>query len=306
MLQLITQVTRELGLSVPSTVAANTNTEVMQLLALMNAVGYELANETQWQKMTKEYRFTTVYYQYTANTTNASTTIDTLSSTTGLTTTPTYFMVTGTGIPQDTYLSSVDSGASTAVLTRAAEATGSTVTLTFSQTKYAMPSDFAGMIDNTEWNKSRHWEMMGPETAQQWQWLKSGYISSGPRVRFRQLGTLFQIWPTFSTNDYLGFEYLSDQWVLSAAAQTGVVPDKSSFTVDTDKCVHGDRLMVLGTKLKFMEIKGFDTTAVYRDYTRELDLAKSYDAGSAKLSMAPKLSNVLIGFNNIPDSGYGS
>ena len=59
-------------------------------------------------------------------------------------------------------------------------------------------------------------------------------------------------------------------------------------------------------KLKYLEAKGLDTTAVYRDFTRQLDIAKANDAGSPDLSMAPRMENVLIGWENIPDSGYGS
>jgi hypothetical protein len=85
-----------------------------------------------------------------------------------------------------------------------------------------------------------------------------------------------------------------------------VTPDKTAFTVDTDKSIFPDRLMVLGTKLKYFEIKGFDTTALYRDYQRHLDLAKAHDAGSPNLAMAPRPANQLIGWINIPDSGYGT
>ena len=59
-------------------------------------------------------------------------------------------------------------------------------------------------------------------------------------------------------------------------------------------------------KLKYFEVKGFDTTAYYRDYRMQLDLAKANDAGSSTLAMNPRPSSVLIGWENIPDSGFGS
>jgi hypothetical protein len=64
--------------------------------------------------------------------------------------------------------------------------------------------------------------------------------------------------------------------------------------------------MVLGTKLKYFEIKGFETGAFQRDYLRQFTLAKTEDAGSATLSFAPRITGVLIGWSNIPDSNYGS
>ena len=301
LLQLVQQATGELGLAVPTTVIGNTNTDVIQILRLINACGYELQRKWEWQALTTEYRFSMVFYSYTATTTDDSTTISAMSSTTGLTTNPTYFSVTGTGIAQDTYLDSVNAGASTAVLSLAATASGTAITLTFSQTRYAMPSAFDRLIDKTDWDKSKHWEMLGPETGQQWQWLKSGFISTGPRLRFRVLGDLFQVWPPSGVDDTLGFEYVSRNW---AATTAGVA--KASFTVDTDTCIYPDRLVVLFLKKKYFEIKGFDTTALERDYSAELDLAKANDAGSPTLSMNPRLSETLLGWGQIPDSGYGS
>ena len=64
--------------------------------------------------------------------------------------------------------------------------------------------------------------------------------------------------------------------------------------------------MVNATKLKYFEAKGFDTTALYRDFLRELETAMAQDMSAANLSFAPRPGTVLIGYDNIPDSGYGS
>lgn len=297
MLQLVQQATAEMGLTVPTQVAGNTSTDVVQILALMNAVGYELQRKYLWEKMIKEHRFYTQYLVTTGDLVDGSYQITNLGSTTGLDDT---YQVTGDGINQDTGVVTVDSPTQVTV-NQQADQTGTGVSLTFGKTKYAFPSDFDRLIDRTNWDKSKHWEMLGPETAQQWQWLKSGYISTGPRIRFRPLGGYFQIWPIMSTNEYLGFEYVSNAWAYSAA---GVA--QTSFTADNDTCIYPDRLMVLGTKLKYFEIKGFDTTAFYRDYMAELDMAKANDSGSPNLSFAPRISTILIGWENIPDSTYGS
>jgi hypothetical protein len=186
-------------------------------------------------------------------------------------------------------------------MSQLASGTYTSVTFTFSQTKYPLPNDFETITDNTHWDKTKHWQMLGPEDAQQWQWLKSGYISTGPRIRWRILGDKFQIWPPYNTQEYLGFEYRSKGWARSAA---GAV--KNSFTVDTDTTIFDDTVLVLGTKLKYFQIKSFDTTALQADYFRYLNVAKANDKGSATLSFAPYPSKVLIGYANIPDTGYGT
>jgi hypothetical protein len=291
----------EMGLTTPTSVIGNNALDTVQSLALLNAVGNEIAREHQWQALTKEFRTTTLFFAYTGNTMQGQVTVTGMSTTANLTASPSSFMVVGNGVNQDTYITSAVT--SQVVLTQAAVASVTGTTLTFSQTKYAMPSDYDRLIDRTDWDKSKHWEMLGPETAQQWQWLKSGYISTGPRVRYRVMGDTFQIWPPLGTNEYIGFEYVSNAWVATAA---GVSPTKTSFTLDTDVCIFPDNLMVLGLKKKYFEVKGFDVTAFTRDYQMQLNIAKAADAGSPTLSMAPRRSQVLIGWENIPDSGYGT
>jgi hypothetical protein len=296
MLQLVQQTTSELNLAIPTYVAGNTNQDVQQVLALMNRVGYDLVKEYDWQALELEYRFYTTAITTTCDTINNTYNLLNVGNVTGLNSN---YSVVGTNVPQDTYVESV--AGSTVTVSQLASATSVGGTVTFSQTKYPLPPDFETITDNTHWDKTKHWQMLGPEDAQQWQWLKSGYISTGPRIRWRILGNQFQIWPPYNTQEYLGFEYRSKGWARSVTDQV-----KNSFTVDTDTTVLDDTVLVLGTKLKYFQIKGFDTTALQADYYRYLNVAKANDKGSATLSFAPYPSKVLIGYANIPDTGYGS
>jgi len=296
MLQLVNQVQSELNLAVTPNVAGNPSQDTQQILSLMNASGYELTKEYDWQALENEYRFYTQYLTTTGTATADSYVLTGLASTTGLNAN---YSITGYNIAQDTYVVSVDSSTQVTI-SQKASGTG-TGTINFSQTIYPLPSDFETVTDRTQWDKTKHWEMLGPEDAQQWQWLKSGYISTGPRMRWRILGGKFQVWPPMTTQEYLGFEYRSKGWARSA---TGTV--KNSFTNDDDTTVFDDRIMVLYTKLKYFQIKSFDTTALTQDFMRYLSIAKANDKGAANLSFAPYPSKVLIGYANIPDTGYGS
>jgi hypothetical protein len=288
-----------MGLAVPSSVAGNTTADVVQQLALLNSVGYELQRKPDmgWQALQKAYLVTVSTTTITGNTVAGSSNVTNASSIVGLDTT---YQITGNGINQATYIQSAPSG-STIPLSQPAIVTATGTTFTLTKVKYAMPSDYDRVIDDTDWDKSKHWKMLGPETPQQWEWLISGYVSTGPRIRFRIWGNYFQIWPAIGTADTLGFEYVSNAWASSASGTA-----QTSFTADTDTCIYPDRLMVAGLKLKYFSVKGFDTQAYQRDFNSELSIAKANDAGSPTLSMAPRPSNVLIGWANIPDSGYGS
>jgi len=297
MLQLVQQVTAELNLAVPSYVVGNPSQDVQQILALMNRAGYDLIKEYDWQALEVEYRFYTNAITTTCNTTNGTYLLNNIPSTAGLDST---YSIVGTSIPQDTYVNNViDNNSLTTTQLASATSVGGTVT--FSKTIYPLPSDYETITDNTHWDKTKHWQMLGPVDAQQWQWLKSGYISTGPRVRWRILGNTFQIWPPYNTQEYLGFEYRSKGWVRNAAGDV-----LNSFQNDSDTTVLDDAVIAILTKLKYFQIKSFDTTSLQQDYIRYLNVAKSNDKGSATLSFAPQPSAVLIGWANIPDTGYGS
>jgi len=297
MLELVQQVTAELNLAVPTYVIGNQSQDVQQILALMNRAGYDLVKEHDWQALELEYRFYTTAITTTCDTVEGTQVLTAVGDTTGLDNT---YSIVGTNIPQDTYVDELLSSTSVST-SQESSATSTGGTVTFSKTKYDLPADFENITDNTHWDKTKHWQMLGPEDAQQWQWLKSGYISTGPRIRWRILGGQFQIWPPYNTQEYLGFEYRSRGWARSAA---GAV--KNSFTADSDTTVLDDTVMALATKLKYFQIKSFDTTALQADYFRYLNVAKANDKGSATLSFAPYPSKVLIGYANIPDTGYGS
>lgn len=295
LLQLVQQATGEMGLNQPTQVVGNSSSDVIQLYALINSVGYEVQRDHNWEALDKEYRFYTVYETLTCTLVEDSVNVTTLEPTTGLSN---LYIVTGTGINQDTYVNTV-TGTNSLTLSQAATQTG-VFTLYFSQAKYPLPSDWDRQVDRTHYDKSKRWEMLGPTDAQQWQFLKSSYISTGPRIRYRILGGYFQIWPAMNTDEYLGLEYMSNLW---ATSSTGT--PQSSFLNDNDTCIFPDRLMVTALKKKYFEIKGFDSTAFTRDYLQQLSFAKANDSGSATLSFAPVPGSILIGFENIPDANYG-
>lgn len=286
----------------PTTLIGNTNHDIVQVLALINSEGDALAHEKDWQAQQVQYIFSAPFFTYTGTVTSGSTSVTGMSSIAGISSNPTYFQVTGTGIPQDCFVTSAVGA--TVTLAQAATASG-TVSLTFSQVLFPPPADFDRQIDRTHWDKSKHWEMLGPSTPQQREWLRSGYISTGPRIRYSYMGGYFMVWPPLGSTESLSFEYVSKYWV-SATSPTSLAPTKQAFTVDTDTCIFPDSLMRALIKLKYFEVKSFDTTAYYRDYVQQRDLAKANDAGSQTLSMNPRPASVLIGIENVQDSGYGT
>lgn len=299
MLQMVQQTAAELNLAVPTYVIGNPSQDVQQILALMNGAGYDLVKEYDWQALQVQYRFYTQAITTNATSVNGSTTL-VVDGGTDISAVTNQWGITGYNINQDTQVVTADN--TTKIITMSQMASGDgTGSVVLAQTAYSLPFDFERITNRTQWDKTKHWEALGPEDAQQWQWLKSGYISTGPRIRWRILDNQFQVWPPMNTQEYIGWEYKSKGYV---RAPDGSV--KTSFTNDLDTTVLDDRIIVLLTKAKYWGIKGFDTTVVSQDYQRYLSVAKAQDKGAPNLSFAPYPSKVLIGYANIPDTGYGS
>lgn len=95
------------------------------------------------------------------------------------------------------------------------------ITLVGSQESYALPSDFYAFVDETLWDNTNNWQLVGPLTPQQWNLVKEGSIVSvGPRKRWRSKGVTsnqFFIDPIPSASEagqVLSFEYISETWIL--------------------------------------------------------------------------------------------
>ena len=146
------------------------------------------------------------------------------------------------------------------------------------QAEYPLPSDWSYFLDQTQWDRTNHWPLLGPKSAQEWQWLKGGLLSSGPRLRYRVLAGKFQLWPTPSATNTpsgdsaqtgvfapwtLAMEYVSNRW-LADANQTNTYYNMAQ--ADTDIPLLDPWILVKFLKLKYWEAKGLDTTAYTKDF----------------------------------------
>ena len=299
LLGLVQAATGELGLSQPSAVATATDDQTKQLLALINKVGNDVISVAEWEGISKENRFSTVSYTVTGDTT-AGSAIVTSTDTTGTGLAIDTFEVIGGSVPTDTTIASIDSTTQITMSNPASEAeTG--VSLTFSQTQYDLPSDYDRMKNRTSWDQTNYWAMQGPQSPQEWAYLKSGIIANTPRLRFRILGGKFNIFPASAGVVRLKFEYTSNGWVEAADGTA-----KTVFTLDTDTCIFRDRTIISGLKYEFFKIKGFDTDGLWRDYQIQQEFEKGIDKGAPTLSMSDRGGSLFLGNSSIPDSGFGS
>ena len=177
-------------------------------------------------------------------------------------------------------------------------------TTTANQDEYDLPADWSYLLDQTQWDRTNHWPLLGPKTAQEWQWLKGGLLSSGPRLRYRLRGGKFIVFPkpTSATTPWnLGMEYVADTW-LEDGSTSGIY--YSAITNDTDISLLDPWVLVKFIKLKFRQAKGLDATSFSQDFVSIWETRIGKNKGAPVLTLAPRPRTLLIGINNIPDGSW--
>jgi hypothetical protein len=289
----------EIGLDPPSYIIGNTDVTAQQLNALCRRSVREIG-KMGWPQLTKEYKFTTQYKAGQACTVTAGSAVITdIPSTTNI-----YpgWIASATGLPYGTRVASIDSGSQVTVDNAATESSGSSLgSITFIQESYALPSDYLGMVDQTEWDRSRRWQLLGPIDAQEWQVMRSGISPVGPRLRFRLwLGKIF-IDPPTAENASIAFEYVSNAYISSLTGNA-----QSEFILDTDYPIFDEDMVELDLIWRFKRQKGFEYADDYRIAQNAINRDRGRLMSGRVLGISNRAGSVLLGNRNLPDTGYGS
>lgn len=177
-------------------------------------------------------------------------------------------------------------------------------TLEAGKSSYDLPPDWNYFIDQTQWDRTNNWPLLGPKSPAEWAWLKGGLTASFPRMRYRVMGTKLEVYPTpqSDTKYDLAMEYVSENW--SQHDPAGTVPDATMVIADGDKVWYHPWIMIKFTKLKWTQLKNFDTTAAGADFQRIWDSVRGKDVGAPVLSLTPQHAPVFIGAHSIPDGNW--
>jgi len=300
LLQLVDQMSAELGLTQPATVIGSSNNQTIQILALANRLGKDLVRDFEWQRLVQAYIWQTqVAVSTTGNITAGSKVITNIPSTASL---AVGNVVTGTGQTPYAEILTIDS--STQVTLNAPVATStSSVSMTFAKQDYDLPGGYDRMISDTNWDRTDHWRNLGTKSSQDWQFLQGGIISIGPRERYRIYNNKFRIFQALTTVYNFSFEYVSNWWVCATGSDQG---SKSAFTADTDTCVFPDDLMLAGLKFYFLKAKKLDYSIELGEFMRSLSYNKAQDVPVSAMSLAPVGMNQLVGPWSVQDGNWPS
>lgn len=170
------------------------------------------------------------------------------------------------------------------------------------QGEYALPVDWAYNLDQTQWDRTDHWPLIGPKSAQEWAWLKGGLLAAAPRLRFRVAGNKFMIWPVPDSDHAYNIaqEYISRYWVMPDSTQSS----SDMIDLDSDIVLYDPWLFTRYVKLKFYQLKGFDQTAVQADFMRIFNALTGKDVGAPILNMSPRPVSQYLGPWSVPDGSW--
>ncbi|MEJ0092822.1 MAG: hypothetical protein WDN46_14295 [Methylocella sp.] len=203
------------------------------------------------------------------------------------------WVVNGQFLPVATRVATVP-GPTMVTIDQPATATQTGVPMVFAKDTYPEPADFSRFINQTWWDRTNRWSLMGPDSPQLDQWHRSGIVTIGPRRHFRQIGSNglkqangpinnYRLWPppgAIDTPIDIVFEYISKNSVLSA---NGVA--QARFLADTDFPILDENIFILGAKWRMWQIKGFDYAAFQQEYQDYVDRKYGNDGGAKTLSL---------------------
>ncbi len=305
LLEIVQTACNELGLTAPASVIGNTDPQIVQLLALTNRDGNELYRSHDWTCLQGEHIVNLqTPIETTGDVQQGSTTILNIPDTSALT--ANYYAVSGNGMPAAQRVVEILSATSVRVEMEST-ATEVGAALTFAKDTYSIPSDFDRYISHTWWDRTNHWMLVGPQSPQFDQWQRSGIVTTGPRLRWRQIGvkpTVFRLWPAptpASVPDALVFEYVNDGWVQHVGGTFG-----DRFTADTDTSLIDDQMFILGVKWRLWQIKGFAYAAMQQECLDFVNREKARDGGMPDLSMTRRKFPYLLGPQNVQDGNFPS
>lgn len=302
-LECVTLACNELGLTAPTVLFPSSNLQTVQLRALINRDGNDLYQSRDWTCLSGEHiiNVETPITSATATYATGDTIITNVATTAGIT--ANYYSVTGTGQPAAQRVTEVISGTSVRCeMEFTAPSSGGVI---FARDTYELPSDFDHYIPNTWWDRTNHWMLMGPQSPQFDQWQRSGIVTTGPRLRWRQIGvrpTVWRIWPpptSQSVPDALVFEFITDGWVKHIDGTYG-----KYFTADTDTTLMDNNALILGCKWRMWQIKGFSYGAMQQEYIDYVNRLKARDGGMPDLSMTRGTYPYLITSASVQDGNF--
>jgi len=169
---------------------------------------------------------------------------------------------------------------------------------------FPLPEDLFDWIDQTNWNATTQFPSLGPVSPQMWQQLLIRTTLPTLSFYWQVRGNKIYVLAPPNAPQTMNVFYLSQAWV-----QDQDNPDlyKNRMTKNGDTALLDGVLMQLYTRVKWLEMKGLDSSAAMRDFQITFENRRGSEKGAPVLSMARDFRFPYIQpLVNTPDTNYGS
>lgn len=303
LLQIVQTACNRLGLVAPTQVVRSTDSQIIQLLALTNEDCISLYREHDWTDLQVEFIINVGDAVTTTGDVDSTAIITNIPSTAGL---DTNYAVSALYAPQAQRIAEVLSSTSVRCEMRNTETQAGSQVI-FARDTYDIPTDFDRYIGQTWWDRTNHWRLIGPDSPQMDQYIRSGIFATGPRRRWRQVGrrpAAWRIWPPPFTGGApspgaLVWEYISENWVLKNDDTTAPL-----FTADDDIPLLDSELIIKGVKWRFWQIKGFSYASFQQEYLDAVSAKFASDGGIPDLYLNRRSGPFLLSSANVQDGNW--
>ena len=180
--------------------------------------------------------------------------------------------------------------------------------------EYALPEDFAYMIDQTGWMRDQNVPLMGPLSEQDWQYLLGRDLASSTiYASFRINAGVLKLFPTeaLGQQQEIAYEYMSNKWV-RPATETDPNNFLTKVSQGSDIVLYPTPLPMLYLKARYLATKGDDTTRADAEFASQFNQWSGQEKSAPVVSMGTYRGNrsgrvpYLDQYCNTPDTGYGN
>ena len=149
---------------------------------------------------------------------------------------------------------------------------------------YALPSDFDRLVLETSYNRSDNDILTGPISSSEYQLVNHGMATTGTTEKFRLKAASnalkFELDPTPSSTQTIGFEYVSNQFCQSSGGS-----GQAAWAADTDTGILDETTMEMGITWRFKAAHGLDFAEDFRQYQLEVRQAVARNGSSPVLQL---------------------
>ena len=149
---------------------------------------------------------------------------------------------------------------------------------------YALPSDFDRLVLETSYNRSDNDILTGPISSSEYQLVNHGMATTGTTEKFRLKSASnalkFELDPTPSSTQTIGFEYVSTQFCQSSGGS-----GQAAWAADTDTGILDETTMEMGITWRFKAAHGLEYGEDYKQYQLEVRQAVARNGSSPVLQL---------------------